>query len=1110
MSGHGNDKDTFTIILNEKEVEAHKGETILEVAKRNQIGIPTLCFHTALEAHGGCRLCLVEAKMGKRTKMVTSCNYEVWEGLEVLTDSPRVHQNRKITVELLLARCPEVKVLQNLAKAYKIKEVRFPQGDDDCILCGLCVRICRERMGAAVADFVGRGPEMHVDTPYHRGSDVCLSCGACESVCPTQSIRLKTVYPKPPARKGSEFELGLKPRPAVYIPFTQALPNVPVIDRDNCVHFQTGACGICEGVCPVEAIDYSQEDEYEEINTGAVILTPGFCLYDSAQKPEFGYGTYPNVVSSLQFERILSASGPCNGKVLRPSDTKKPDRLAFIQCVGSREAENNFCSSVCCMYAIKEAIMAIEHEPDLQCEVFYMDIRAHGKGFDEYYERAKKLGIKFTRCRPSKVEQHDDTNNLVIGYINEDTQEYETKEFDLVILSAGLQPPKEVRELAEKFGIKLNDHGFAQTRPFDTVSTTRDGIYVCGPFAQPKDIPETVVEASSASSRAMVELAEVRGTEVEEFELPPERSVAGEPPRIGVFVCHCGLNIGGIVNVPSVARYAERLPNVVYAADNMYTCSSDTQEVIKERIEEYNLNRVIVASCSPRTHEPLFQQTIREAGLNPNLFEMANIRDQCSWVHMHEHEEATEKSKDLVRMAVAKANLIEPLGSIRLPVTQKAFILGGGLAGMTSALAIADQGFEVFLVEKSDKLGGNALKVGKTLDGRSIPAYVAEAAERVKKHKNIKLYLNAQLTNVDGFVGNFVSTIEVGFPGNGKEPVSHEVEHGVVVIASGGGESRPDEYLYGENDQVKTLLEVNEMMADEKFRVPGTVVMIQCVGSREPDHQYCSRICCAGAVKNTIAMKEANPDARIFILYRDMRTYGFREEYYAKAREMGIIFVKYERENKPQVRTVGGDDTGGTGSNGGDAKKSGAGKKSGGQLTVNVYDPVLGAELEIPTDLLVLSSRIDANRDNAKLCKMYKVPLNADKFFLEAHVKLRPVDFATEGVFVAGFAHYPKDVDESISQAMAAAGRALTVLSKSSVEAGGKTAYINPARCNACGACVSVCPYNAISIDEEKEVAVVNEVLCKGCGGCVSTCKGSAPNLKGFKDEQILQMINVV
>ena len=1073
--------------INGRSFPAEEGQTVLQLAAKNGISIPTLCHHPALEAHGGCRLCIVEARMGKRTRMVTACNYGVWDGLEILTDSPRVHKNRKMTIELLLSRCPDSAVLRKLAEAYGLAEPRFPKEKDDCILCGLCVRICRERMGPSVADFVGRGPDMRVDTPYHRGSDVCISCGACEHVCPTQSIRLKTVYPDPPAAqraaKPSEFELGLKSRPAVYIPFSQALPNVPVIDRDNCVHFRTGACNICGEVCPTKAIDYDQHDEVREIEAGALILAPGFCLYDSARKPAYGFESFPNVVSSLQFERILSASGPFSGKVVRPSDRRKPRSIGFIQCVGSREEEHDYCSSVCCMYAIKEAIMAIEHEPDLTCEVFFMDVRAHGKGFDDYYNRALSLGITFTRCRPSAVEQADAEGGLRIGYVDEETQEYRTRNLDMVVLSAGLEPPKEARELAERFGVELNRHGFARTLPFDSVSTTREGVFVCGPFAQPKDIPETVVEASSAAARAMVLLAEVRGTEVEEYVLPPERSVIGEAPRIGVFVCHCGLNIAGVVDVTSVAAYAKGLPNVVFATDNLYTCSSDTQEVIKQRITEHALNRVIVASCSPRTHEPLFRTTIREAGLNPYLFEMANIRDQCSWVHMHEHKAATEKSKDLVRMAVAKANLIEPLPSLSLPVTQKACVVGGGTAGMTAALAIAEQGFEVFLVEKSTRLGGNARKIDRTIDGRAVGPFLQQLEDRVRANGRIRVFTDARIQDVSGFVGNFKTTIKVG--SNGTEPV--QVEHGVVVVATGAQESSPAEYLHGASGRVKTLLELEESEAAGGAANVATVVFIQCVGSREEGHTYCSRICCTASLKHAIAMKERNPDARVFVLYRDIRTYGFREEHYTRAREMGIVFVRYEPEAKPVVSD---------GPNG--------------LVTVTVRDAILDARLEIHTELVVLASRVDANPDNQALAQLYKVPLTADRFFLEAHVKLRPVDFATEGVFVCGLAHYPKDLDEAVSQAMAASGRALTVLSKTSVHAGGQTAFINPARCNACGACVKVCPYNAITIDEEKEVAVINEVLCKGCGGCVSTCKGSAPNLKGFRDEQILAVLNAV
>ncbi|GAK60873.1 ferredoxin [Candidatus Vecturithrix granuli] len=1079
----------MNITINGKSVQVEEGQTILEVAKDLNIGIPTLCFHSALEAYGGCRLCVVEARRGRWSKLVTSCNYEVWDGLEVLTNSERVHKSRKMTVELLLARCPEVEALQRLARAYKISEPRFPKEQDDCVLCGLCVRICQERMGVGAASFVGRGAEVRVDTPYSRGSEVCITCGACVSACPTQSIRLNSVFPQKLVPQKAEFELGLKERPTIYIPFTQALPNVPVIDRSNCVHFYNGACKTCQEICPAEAIDYTQEDEAVELDVGAVILTPGFCLYDAAQKPQYGYALYPNVVTSLQFERLLSASGPCMGEVRRPSDQRIPHRIAFIQCVGSRETEHNFCSSVCCMYAIKEAIIAKEHEKDVMCDIFYMDIRAYGKGFDAYYDRAKEIGIHFTPCRPSKIEEIHANHNLLITYIEEDGT-CQRKEFEMAVLSAGFQPPEQVQELADKFGLALNQHGFAVTDPFDPVATSRKGVYVCGPFSEPKDIPETVVEASNASSRAMIDLAEVRGTQIVEHPLPPERDVRGEPPRIGVFVCHCGRNIGAYVDVPSIADYAKTLPHVVYSTDTLYTCSSDTQVFIKDAILEHHLNRIVVASCSPRTHEPLFQETIREVGLNPHLFEMANIRDQCSWVHMFEHDSATAKSKDLVRMAVAKSALTEPLISIPLDVTAKALVLGGGVGGMTAALGIANQGYEVFLVEKTANLGGNALKIEHDLYGNDVRKYLKALQNQVRTHPLITVFTNAQIAKVDGFIGNFVSTIETRnvMPKQALalQTQQTEVKHGVVIVATGGSEHAPTEYLYGTNSRVKTLLDLSEALATGEFTVPDTVVMIQCVGSREPDHNYCSRICCAGAIKNAIRMKKMNPDANIFILYRDIRTYGFREEYYGVARDLGINFIRYTLERKPGVTAENGN------------------------LTVSVYDAILDATLEISTDLLVLSSRIDPNPDNDHISQLLKVPLNSEKFFLEAHVKLRPVEFATDGVYVCGLAHYPKDIKETISQAMATAGRAATVLSKDKIEAAGKIAYVNAVRCSGCGACVTVCAYNAISLDNERQIAVINEALCKGCGACAATCRGSAIKLHGFEDEQILRMLNVL
>jgi heterodisulfide reductase subunit A len=877
----------------------------------------------------------------------------------------------------------------------------------------------------------------------------------------------------------------MRPRSTVYIPFPQALPNMPVIDRENCVHFANGACGTCQEVCPAKAIDYTQEDSVQEVAAGAVILSPGFCMYDPAERPELSHTLAPNVLSSLQFERLLSASGPCMGNVVRPSDGKVPHRIAFVQCVGSRDEAHPWCSSVCCMYALKEAMIAREHEHGVECTLFYMDIRAHGKGFDSYYERAKAQGIRFIRSRPQRVEELGSTSNLSVGYVGEEG-DYRTEEFDLVVLSSGLNPPSRAAEMAKTCGVELDAQGFAKSGGLNPVQSSRPGVFLCGPFGEPKDIPETVVEASGAAAEAMVLLAESRGTLVTKTELPPELDISGQVPRIGVFVCHCGKNIGAYVDVPAVRDYAKELPDVAFAMDNLYTCSSDAQEIIKAKIAEHRLNRVVVSSCSPRTHEPLFQQTIREAGLNVHLFEMANIRDQCSWVHMEQRKEATDKAKDLVRMAVAKSRLTEPLRSIPLPVTRSALVVGGGIAGMSAALAIADQGYDVALVEKTGALGGIAARIGTTLAGEKLAGHAKALAARVSGHPHVSLYAKSRLAKVDGFVGNFETTIQP----EGGEPVV--VKHGAAILAVGGRESTPGEYLFGKNPHVVTLLELEKKLSAARAVIPDSVVMIQCVGSREGEHMYCSRLCCASAIKQAIRIKKAKPEANVVILYRDIRTYGFREGFYEEARDLGVSFVRYELDGKPVVSEVKGTGNGHPG------------------LRVKVYDPILAAELSIPADLVVLSARVDPNPDNELLSQFFKVPLNANKFFLEAHAKLRPVDFATEGVFVCGAAHYPKDAGECIAQAKAAAGRASTVLAQESIFAEGKTSFVRDSRCVACGACIAVCPYHAIEMDEAKNVAKINDALCKGCGICTATCRSSAIDLRGFRDEQILAVLKVV
>jgi len=1076
----------FRLTLDDQEVVAAPDSTLLNVCQEAGIEIPTLCYHKALPGYGACRLCLVEVERGNGAVTVeASCVFPASEGLVVRTDTDRVLKARRIMAELLLARCPDSDKVKEVAAQVGVEETRFPKQDDDCILCGLCTRVCSMLMHSGAIDFKGRGHTREVGPAYDKHSVICMACGACAVVCPTGAVDLEEVSGRPVKVVGADYDAGLVPRSSIYIPYQQAIPKIPVIDRSTCMHFlkpgELDACRACESACPAGAIDYEQEDELVDLNVGAVVLAPGFCLYNAEEKLEMGFAWAPNVISSMQFERLQSASGPHEGAILRPSDGEHPKRVAFIQCVGSRDFEHNYCSSVCCMYATKEAIIAKEHDPDLECTIFYMDMRAYGKGFDAYFERAKEMGIRYVRCRPSHVEEVAANGNLLIHYEAEDGS-YQAEEFDMTVLSVGLEPPADAQALAKTFGIELDGFGFADTTTTSPVLTSHDGVYVCGPFAEPKDIPETVMEASAAAASAMTLLAESRGTQITEREYPPEKDVAGQPPRIGVFVCHCGKNIGGVVDVPSVAEYAKTLPDVVYAEDNLYTCSSDTQEQIRDLIEEHDLNRVIVASCTPRTHEPLFRDTVRQAGLNQYLFEMANIRDHCSWVHMHEKEQATEKSLDLVRMAVAKARLLEPLQQRSISINNDALVVGGGVSGMTAALNLADQGFKVSLVEKEDQLGGSLARVRTLQDGTSPAAWLKETIGRTLEHPNIDAYLGSKLTTVDGSVGNFSSIIAK----DGKETT---VEHGAVIVAIGAEEGIPTEYLYGDDPRVMTQLEFEETL-EAGGEIGNHVVMIQCVGSRDDERPYCSRICCSQAVKNALRFKEEDPSRAVTILYRDVRTYGMREDLYTRARELGVRFVRYEPEAKPEITIVDK------------------------ELKVSAFDPVLGQQLSIDADAIVLAPPVVPPESGEELAQMLKVPLNVDRFFLEAHMKLRPIDFATDGVFLCGMAHSPKLLEESISQAMGAAARAATLLSKDELELEATISEVIDANCDGCAYCIEPCPYNALTLieymsgDQIKKTVENNPALCKGCGVCMATCPKLGIFVWHFKPDQINAMVD--
>ena len=853
------------------------------------------------------------------------------------------------------------------------------------------------------------------------------------------------------------------------------------------------SCYLCVAACNAKAINHLMTKEILELNVGSVILAPGFDEFDAKKKSEYGYGRYENVVTSIEFERILSASGPFEGHILRPGDKKEPKRVAFIQCVGSRDPQGGepYCSSVCCTYAIKEAIIAKEHSKSgLETSIFFMDIRTFGKGFEAYYERAKKeYGVRFVRAGVSRVEEDPLTKNLRVYYESEDG-EIKVEEFDLVVLSVGLVPKAGSDQLARKLRVNLNEYGFCRTSEFTPVDTIRDGVFVCGTFAGPKDIPETVTQASASAAKAMGLLAEARNTLITKKQSPPEIDVMKLEPRIGVFVCHCGINIGGYVDVPAVVEYIKSLPDVAYAENNLYTCSQDTQKRIVDMIKEHKLNRVVVASCTPRTHEPLFRETIREAGLNPYLFEMANIRDQCSWIHMNEPSEATAKAKNLLRMAVSKARYLSPLKRVEIDVVQKALVIGGGISGLVSSLSLAEQGFEVFLVEREKELGGHARHIYTTLEGRDVQSFLNKTIGRTKNNRLIKVYVGASVESIAGFIGNYET--EILRPDGSKD----KVKHGVVVVATGAQEYRPTEYLYGQDSKIITQRELEEKLSNHSSASGGiqpfnysSVVMLQCIGSRDEKHPYCSRICCMQAVKNALRLLEENPEMNVYVLYKDVRTYGLKEDFYHKAREAGIIFIRYDDEHKPELR-----------------------RTVDGRLMMSVFEPILQESIELAPDLIVLSTGIEPNKDSEHLAKMLKVPLNSEGFFLEAHVKLRPVDFATEGIFVAGLAHNPKAIDEAISQAEAAAARAATILANDKYYAEATVSYVNEELCAGCGMCSALCPYEAIEIltADGKRKSKVNEVLCKGCGTCVAACPSGAMEQYGFTKKQIFAMLEAL
>ncbi len=902
--------------------------------------------------------------------------------------------------------------------------------------------------------------------PRYVDMDKCIACDACAEKCPK--------------KVSNAYDGGLSKRKAVYVQYAQAVPLKYTIDADTCIYFLKGKCKACEKFCPTGAINFEDQKTDLKLKVGAVVIAAGSEAFDPSTYDTFGYSASPNIVTSLEFERILSASGPYGGHLLRPSDKTEPEKIAWLQCVGSRDTHigaRGYCSAVCCTYAVKEAILAKEHSSDgLDTAIFYIDIRTFGKDFERYYNKAKDdLGVRFVKSRITHVEPMGDNGKHLIRYVDA-AGHSQAEEFDIVVLSVGLGAREQAVALAQKLDIDLNSYQFARAGGFDPVQSSRPGIYVCGAFHEPQDIPSSVIDASAAAGKVGARLADARGTLTKTKALPEEIDIKGEPPRIGVFVCCCGTNIAGFVDVPAVVEYAKTLPNVVYAEQNLFSCSQDTQTQISETIKKHRLNRVVVTACTPKTHEPLFQETLINGGLNKYLFEMANIRNQCSWVHKDDMDKATDKSKDLLQMAVAKVALHEPLAEPKMKINQTAMVIGGGMAGLTAAKTLADQGYKTVVVEKNKQLGGQARHLAETWQAEAIGPFLDSLIADVSADENIELLLNARIDNVDGFIGNFKTTVQI----NGENNV---VEHGVTLIASGAEEFKPDDYLYGQDQRVLTGLELqNKLKAGNGFDPGRTAVFVQCVGSRNPERPYCSKVCCTASIKSALSLKAQNPATDIFILYRDLRAYGLREDLYREAREQGIKFIRYDNDQEIGV---------GAAENG---------------LNITFTDRVLRRQMVIESDLLVLASAVVPQKANP-LAQMFKVPQNDDGFFAEAHVKLRPNDFATDGVFVCGLAHAPKPIEESIVQAQAAASRAVTVLSALEVSVSGTVAMVDPNFCSSCGVCVDICPYSAPKFDEKSGKAEIQATLCKGCGLCVASCRSAAIHLKGFDTGQIFAQL---